>query len=57
MDLSDGLDLSDVMAMLGGAKPQSSGLFSSLFAPKPVQEEKDESSNGSTLLQLLLANK
>jgi hypothetical protein len=57
VDLSDGLDLSDVMAMLGGSKPQSGGLLSSLFAPKPVQAEKDDAVNGSTLLQLLLANK
>ena len=57
VDLSDGLDLSDVMAMFAVSKPQNSGILSSLFAPKPVQAEKDANLNGSTLLQLLLANK
>ena len=56
VDLSDGLDLSDVMAMLGGNKPQSSGLFGGLFASKP-KEEKDVNLNGSALLQLLLSGR
>ncbi len=56
VDLSDGLDLSDVLAMLGGSKPQSSGLLGNLFASKP-KEEKDANLNGNALLQLLLAGK
>lgn len=56
VDLSDGLDLSEVMLMLGGSKPQSSGLFGGLFSSKP-REEKDANLNGSALLQLLLAGK
>ena len=56
IDLSDGLDLSEVMLMLSGSKPKPSGLFSSLFASKP-KEEKDETLNGSALLNLLLAGK
>ena len=56
IDLSDGLDLSEVMLMLGGSKPQSSGLFGGLFSSKP-KEEKDANLNGSALLQLLLAGK
>ena len=57
VDLSDGLDLSDVMAMLGGSGSQSTGLFGSLFGVKPAKEEKDSSVNGAELLQLLLAGK
>ena len=57
VDLSDGLDLSDVVAMLGGAKPEPVSLLGSLFGKKkPVKEEKDAGLNGATLLQLLLAN-
>ena len=56
VDLSDGLDLGDVMAMFGGAKPQSSGLLSGLFGKRDQKNEKDEAVNGSALLQLLLAN-
>ena len=56
VDLSDGLDLSDVMLMLGGGKPQSPSLFGSLFSSKP-KEEKDVNLNGSALLQLLLSGK
>ena len=56
VDLSDGLDLSDVMAMMGVSKPQSSGLFGGLFSSKP-KEEKDENLNGSALLQLLLSGR
>ncbi len=58
VDLSDGLDLSDVMAMLGGAQPQqSSGGLLSLFRPKPVKPSNDVSVNGTALLQALLANR
>jgi hypothetical protein len=58
VDLSDGLDLSDVMAMLGGAKPEPAGLLGGLFGKKPAKEEqKDAGLNGAALLQLLLANK
>ncbi|MBQ9686231.1 MAG: DUF937 domain-containing protein [Oscillospiraceae bacterium] len=56
VDLSDGLDLGDVMAMLGGGSVQSSGgLLGGLFGKKP-KEEKDAGLNGGTLLELLLAN-
>ena len=56
VDLSDGLDLSDVVAMLGGAKPEPAGLLGGLFGKKkPAKEEKDAGLNGATLLQLLLA--
>ena len=58
VDLSDGLDLSDVMAMLGGSQTQSSGgLFGALFGRKPQKEETNADLNGSALLQLLLAGK
>ena len=50
VDLSDGLDLSDVMALLGGS---SGGLLSSLFSPKRP-DEKDDGLNGNALLQALL---
>ena len=57
VDLSDGLDLSDVVAMLGGAKPEPVSLLGGLFGKKkPAKEEKDAGLNGATLLQLLLAN-
>ena len=57
VDLSDGLDLSDVVAMLGGAKPEPASLLGGLFGKKkPAKEEKDAGLNGATLLQLLLAN-
>lgn len=56
VDLSDGLDLSDVMAMLGGSKPKPAGLFGGLFSGKP-KEEKDENLNGAALLQLLLSGR
>ena len=55
VDLSDGLDLGDVMAMLGGAGQSSGGLLGGLFGKKP-KEEKDAGLNGGTLLELLLAN-
>ena len=67
VDLSDGLDLSDIVAMLGGAKPepvqakpQSGGLLGALFGRKKKQEQKaeqDAALNGATLLSLLLANR
>ena len=67
VDLSDGLDLSDIVAMLGGgtaepvsSKPQSGGLLGALFGRKKKQEqlaEQDAALNGATLLSLLLANK
>jgi len=51
VDLSDGLDLSDVMALLGGNSGGS--LLSNLFGgSKP--NEKDDGLNGNTLLQTLL---
>ncbi len=54
VDLSDGLDLSDVAAMLGAKK--KSGLFSSLFSPQvSVKEEEDLSANGMNLLANLLS--
>lgn len=59
VDLSDGLDLSDVMAMLGGAQPQAqshTGLLGSLFGKKP-KEETNAAVNGTALLQALLALK
>lgn len=67
VDLSDGLDLSDIVAMLGGAKPepvqakpQSGGLLGALFGRKKKEEQKaeqDAALNGATLLSLLLANR
>ena len=67
VDLSDGLDLSDIVAMLGGAKPspvqakpQGGGLLGALFGRKKKEEQKaeqDAALNGATLLSLLLANR
>ena len=67
VDLSDGLDLSDIVAMLGGAKPgpvsakpQSGGLLGALLGKKKKQNQKaeqDAALNGATLLSLLLANR
>ena len=67
VDLSDGLDLSDIVAMLGGAKPgpvsakpQGGGLLGALLGRKKKQEKKaeqDAALNGATLLSLLLANR
>lgn len=57
VDLSDGLDLSDVMAMLGGAKPNPADLLGGLFGKKDAKEEKDASINGASLLTSLLALK
>ena len=56
MDLSDGLDLSDVMGLLGGSS--SGSLLGNLFGgglfggSKP--DEKDDGLNGNALLQTLL---
>ena len=68
-DLSDGLDMGDVMAILGGAstqtsggllggllggsKPATGGLLGSLFGGNT--EEKDDSLNGTALLSALLS--
>ena len=67
VDLSDGLDLSDIVAMLGGAKPgpvsakpQGGGLLGALLGGKKKQAKKaeqDAALNGATLLSLLLANR
>lgn len=67
VDLSDGLDLSDIVAMLGGAKPgpvsakpQGGGLLGALLGKKKKQKQKaeqDAALNGATLLSLLLANR
>lgn len=56
VDLSDGLDLGDVMAMLGGARPSASDLLGGLFGGG-AKEEKDSSINGASLLTSLLAMK
>lgn len=52
VDLSDGLDLSEVMTLLGGGG-SSGGLLSSLFGGKRP-DEKDDGLNGNALLQTLL---
>lgn len=52
VDLSDGLDLSEVMTLLGGGG-SSGGLLSSLFGGKKP-DEKDDGLNGNALLQTLL---
>ena len=67
VDLSDGLDLSDIVAMRGGAKPepvqakpQGGGLLGALLGRKKKEEQKaeqDAALNGATLLSLLLANR
>ena len=74
-DLSDGLDMGDLMAifgggsqsggsqsvggllggLLGGGKPSAGGLLGSLFGQNT--EEKDESLNGTALLNALLSGK
>ena len=69
-DLSDGLDMGDLMAifgggsqssggllggLMGGGKPSAGGLFGSLFGQNT--EEKDESLNGTALLNALLSGK
>ena len=55
VDLSDGLDLGDVMAMLGGAKPNASELLGGLLGGG--RNDKDASVNGMSLLSSLLARK
>ena len=57
VDLSDGLDLGDVMAMLGGAKPSASDLLGGLFGGRAAKDEKDSAINGASLLNSLLAMK
>ena len=57
VDLSDGLDLSDVMAMLGGAKPNPMDLLGGLLGGAGAKEEKDASLNGASLLTSLLSLK
>ena len=57
VDLSDGLDLGDVMAMLGGAKPSASDLLGGLFGGRTAKDEKDSAINGASLLNSLLAMK
>ena len=52
VDLSDGLDLSDVMALLDGGNSGGS-LLSGLFGGKKPAE-KDDGLNGNALLQTLL---
>ncbi|MBR5094521.1 MAG: DUF937 domain-containing protein [Oscillospiraceae bacterium] len=51
VDLSDGLDFSDLVGLLGGGKP--TGLLGGLFGKKPKQE-KDDALNGNALLTALL---
>lgn len=67
IDLSDGLDMKELMSLLGGSqpqvqqKPQSGGLLSALFGRKPTQTatpvESDNTINGTALLQALLSNR
>ena len=52
VDLSDGIDLSDVMGLLGGAQ-ESGGLLSKLFGKKG-QESTNSAANGMDLLSSLL---
>ena len=61
VDLSDGLDLGEVLVLLSGGsapKPQPKpNLLGSLFGKKPAKEEEDVSLNGAALLQALLQYK
>ena len=65
VDLSDGLDLGEVLTLLAGAnakpepEPKPAGLLGALFGKKKpaAKEEKDEAVNGAALLQALLALK
>ena len=57
VDLSDGLDLGDVLAMLGGAKPSAGDLLGGLLGGQTAQQEKDSAINGASLLTSLLAMK
>lgn len=56
VDLSDGLDLSDVMGLLGGGSGGSllSGLFGGGLLGGGKADEKDDGLNGNALLQTLL---
>lgn len=56
-DLSDGLDLGDVMSMLGGARPSAADLLGGLLGGSAAQQEKDSAINGASLLTSLLAMK
>ena len=62
VDLSDGLDLGEVLTLLSGGaavaqpKPKPS-LLGSLFGKKPANEEQDVALNGAALLQALLQYK
>ena len=66
VDLSDGLDLGELMTLLGGQNQSSSvpgmlsgllggssGLLGSLFGSSPVNAAQDNSFNGNQLLSLL----
>ncbi len=57
VDLSDGLDLSDVLALFSGSKPKSTGLFGSLFGKKTAKKKRksDAGLDGAALIKLLLA--
>ena len=65
VDLSDGLDLGEVLTLLAGAnakpepEPKPTGLLGALFGKKKpaATEEKDDDVNGAALLQALLALK
>ncbi len=65
VDLSDGLDLGEVLTLLAGAnakpepEPKPAGLLGALFGKKKpaAKEEKDDAINGAALLQALLALK
>ena len=61
VDLSDGLDLGEVLVLLSGGsapKPQPKpSLLGSLFGKKPAKEETDVALNGAALLQALLQYK
>ena len=65
VDLSDGLDLGEVLTLLAGAnakpepEPKPAGLLGALFGKKKpaATEEKDDDVNGAALLQALLALK
>ena len=65
VDLSDGLDLGEVLTLLAGAnakpepEPKPAGLLGALFGKKKpaAKEEKDDAVNGAALLQALLALK
>ena len=65
VDLSDGLDLGEVLTLLAGAnakpepEPKPTGLLGALFGKKKpaATEEKDDAVNGAALLQALLALK